>query len=411
MDPDSWRLIVSLLSSLLCALFALYSGISIEESSYEEETGTGLGVSYETVSSSVLSVLCMVCGTGYFYWFLTGFEMNYWLRILYTALFCCFGISVFQLIPIFLGRAKSDEWKDSLKAVSVPVKLFSLPIRLLSLPSRAFIRRMGVEKELTEITEEDVLEMMDSTEDDVIDSEQKEMISNIFELDDMDCGDIGVHRTEVVAVPMSATKEEVIQTAIATGFSRIPVFEGSVDNIVGIYLVKDLLPALLDESGYGDLSKIIRPVIYVPITYKASQLLRDFRQKKSHLAVVVDEYGGTEGIITLEDILESIVGDIEDEFDKEEETVSMQEDGTLVCDGFTEIEEVFKALGIEEPEDADEEYATIGGLVTDLLGYIPQEDEKPSVEFGGLRFTVLSADERRITSVLAERLPMEKEKD
>ena len=143
----------------------------------------------------------------------------------------------------------------------------------------------------------------------------------------------------------------------------------------------------------------MRSVLYVPETYKAYSLLRDFRQSKSHLAVVVDEYGGTSGIVTMEDILEAIVGDIQDEYDKEDSLLQVLDDGTVVSDGHAEILDVFEAVGLEPPEDADEEYDTIGGLVIDLLGYIPQDGENVTCSYGGLDFTVLKADGRRISKI------------
>ncbi len=402
MPSDIWRLAVSLLSTALCALFSLYTGMDLEESSREEETDSGLGVSYDTVTGFLLSAGLAVCSALFFRSWLASLSVSGTPLILWTVLFCVLQLSLFLFTPLFMGQAKSEALEKKLGFAEGVAKVVSWPVRLLLLPTRLFIRGMGVEEELTEITEEDVMELVDTAEADEIAPEQKEMISNIFELDDAECADILVHRTEVTAVSEDATLDEVIRTAVESGFSRIPVYKDSLDDITGVYLVKDLLPYVLEDSAEPVLSQILRPVTYVPETYKATQLLRDFRNKKSHLAVVVDEYGGTAGIVTMEDILETIVGDISDEFDKEDETLKLSSDGTLDCDGQTDLTDVYEAFGMEVPEEAEDEYDTIGGLVTGLLGYIPTAEEKAECVLGELRFTVTGADERKVTRVRAE---------
>ncbi len=143
-------------------------------------------------------------------------------------------------------------------------------------------------------------------------------------------------------------------------------------------------------------------VLYTTGTTKIPELLRNLQKSKAHMAVVVDEYGGTAGIVTMEDILETIVGDISDEFDKEDETLKLSSDGTLDCDGQTDLADVYEAFGMEVPEEAEDEYDTIGGLVTGLLGYIPTAEEKAECVCGELRFTVTGADERKVTRIRAE---------
>ncbi len=404
MSPDAWRLVVCLLSSVLCALFSLYSGMNLEESSREEETDSGLGISYDTVTGFLLAAGSAVSAVFFFYTFLASCSVSGSSLWIFTALFCVAVMSLFFFAPVFIGQAKSEVLEKKLSAVESVARVLSWPVRLLLLPTHLLIKGMGVEEELTEITEEDVMELVDTAEEDEIDPEQKEMISNIFELDDADCTDMLVHRTEVTAVSCDASLDEVIRTAVSSGFSRIPVYRDSLDNIIGVYLVKDLLPYVLEDSAEPVLSEIVRPVTYVPETYKAAQLLRDFKEKKNHIAVVVDEYGGTAGIVTLEDILESIVGDIEDEFDTEEETLKLSEDGTLTCPGHTEIADVYDIFGMDVPEEANGDFDTIGGLVTDLLGYIPSSDENATCTCGELRFTVKEADERKITLVKAEHI-------
>jgi putative hemolysin len=188
------------------------------------------------------------------------------------------------------------------------------------------------------------------------------------------------------------------------GFSRIPVFENDIDNIVGIIYVKDLLHLVgcKDIENYS-LSDFIRSPHFVPETNRLRELLSEFTEKKLSIAVVVDEYGGTAGIVTMEDILESIVGNIRDEYDNDEENdISKISDGIFEIDGTTTLQEVEKLLNIEIGDEFDCD--TLGGLITDILGRIPSADESPDVELCGIKFTVLSVEDRRIARVKAERL-------
>ena len=399
MDADSWQSIALILSVYLCAECSLYAGASSEESSANDPAGTGLGLSLRTLSSASLALTFAGAASAFFYALISRRTLPAGVPALLLVLFWLAVLMLALFLPCFLGKVRSEQLQGKLKPARMLCYVFTPLASLLALPARAFVLRANGGRDLDEVTEEDVMELVDTAEDDVIDREQKEMISNIFELDDAQCGDMAVHRTEVTAVPLSAAAEEVVELAVSTGYSRLPVYDGTLDRILGVYHVKDLLPYLQDPSLTPDLQSLIRPVLFVSESYKATALLRDFRQKKAHLAVVVDEYGGTSGIVTLEDILESIVGDIEDEYDEEEKLISPQEDGSVLCNGFAEILDVFEALGVTPPEDADEEYDTIGGLVTDLLGYIPAKNEHPQCSFGGLLLTVADADERRVTAV------------
>ncbi len=410
MDPDSWRIATIIISSIFCVVASLLTGADIRESSKEDTSRYGLGVSVRTVTGIIFAVVLSAAATTLFFLLIEALELTDVLRILLTLLFTLVYFALFVMLPFFIGQAKSERLIPLLDKFRLLTALFAPLTQLLMLPSRLAVHIAGAEKDLTEVTEEDVMELVDTAEDDVIDSSQKEMIGNIFELDDVDCGDIAVHRTEVVGVPVESSIPQVVDVALESGYSRLPVYETSIDNIIGVCHVKDLLPHLSSGNDYLDLKTVMRPVLYVPETYKAYSLLRDFRQKKTHLAVVVDEYGGTSGIVTMEDILETIVGDIEDEYDTEEVLMQMQPDGTLISDGYAEISDVFEALGVDLPEDADEEYDTIGGLLTDLLGYIPQKEETGiECSYGGILFTVLDSDGKRITKVLSKVLEPEAE--
>ncbi|MDY5008512.1 hemolysin family protein [Candidatus Allofournierella merdipullorum] len=258
-----------------------------------------------------------------------------------------------------------------------------------------------------QVTEEDLYEMVDDAdEQDLIDENQKAMITNIFDLGEVTAGDIMTHRMDMVAVDETASCRSVIAAAVESGNSRLPVFRKTVDEIVGVLYVKDLL-CLFDEPAAldGPVSRFVRKVMFVPESRPAGQLLLDFRRERTMIAIVVDEYGGTAGLVSMEDILEEIVGDIQDEYDDEEAELVAQGDGYAV-DGAIDLSDVFEAFGMECPEmGEDEEFDTPGGLIIDRLGRIPEEGEKAAVEWGGLRFEVLKAGERRIQRVLCTRLP------
>ena len=258
-----------------------------------------------------------------------------------------------------------------------------------------------------QVTEEDLYEMVyDADEQDLIDENQKAMITNIFDLGEVTAGDIMTHRMDMVAVDETASCRSVIAAAVESGNSRLPVFRKTVDEIVGVLYVKDLL-CLFDEPAAldGPVSRFVRRVMFVPESRPAGQLLLDFRRERTMIAIVVDEYGGTAGLVSMEDILEEIVGDIQDEYDDEEAELVAQGDGYAV-DGAIDLSDVFEAFGMECPEmGEDEEFDTPGGLIIDRLGRIPEEGEKAAVEWGGLRFEVLKAGERRVQRVLCTRLP------
>ena len=256
------------------------------------------------------------------------------------------------------------------------------------------------------VTEEDLFELVDDAdEQDLIDTAQKTMITNIFDLSDVTAGDVMTHRTDVNAVNEHASCREAVELALSTGNSRLPVYRKSMDNVTGILYVKDLL-RLFDDPGVLErqVSEFARKAMYVPESRPAGELMMDFKKQHTMIAIVVDEYGGTAGLVTMEDILEEIVGDIQDEYDTEEAELTACEGGFL-ADGALDLEDVFEAFGMECPERTDEEeFDTVGGLIADRLGRIPENGEQASVQWGRLCFTCLEVRERRIQRVRCTRV-------
>lgn len=316
-------------------------------------------------------------------------------------------LSAAVMFPRAVGERFADRLSRSLASLLPGALWIVCPI---TAPAAAISwllsRPMGNRKQEPSeaVTEEEIRMLVDTgSEMGFIEESQKEMINNIFEFDDTTAGDVMTHRTEVMAVEKDAQIQEVIDLAINEGFSRLPVYEGDMDNILGFIYVKDLLCLVGRPSEQVDLSKFIRPVIYVPEHLKCRSVFAEFKKSKTAMAVVVDEHGGTEGILTMEDILESIVGDIEDEYDEEEKSIQQVDADTFLVEGTTDLEDLGETLDISFEEDED--YDTLGGFLTHMLGRIPKEGENPSVVYEGYRFTVLHVEERRVARVRIQRIP------
>lgn len=247
---------------------------------------------------------------------------------------------------------------------------------------------------------------------DLIDEGQKEMISNIIDLDDVNADDLMTHRMDMIAVEENTPCRQVLEVALESGYSRLPIYRKTVDDIVGMLYVKDLLtlfthPEIADEP----VTALAHPAMFVPESRGARELLLDFKQGRTMVAVVVDEYGGTAGLVSMEDILEEIVGDIQDEYDDEEDPL-VACDGGFIAEGSLDLEDVFDAFDLPVPESEDEdEHDSIGGLVVDLLGHFPQPSEEAQVSFGGLVLRPVACGERRVEKVFCSRASAQAEEN
>lgn len=259
-----------------------------------------------------------------------------------------------------------------------------------------------------EVTEDEVRDLVDALakddDEDSIEENSAQMINNIFEFDNLTAADVMTHRTSIVGVDInSITLDDLIYLALDLGFSRIPVYEDTVDKIIGIIIVKDLL-SLIGKSDLSDfeIRGFLRKVSYIPEACPCPDVFKTMTALKAGMAVVVDEYGGTAGIITLEDIIEAIVGNIQDEYDDEKQMIT-DIGGAYDVDGEANPEEVFELFGVELPED--HEYETISGFVTDKLGYIPEGGEltPPTVEYEGVKLIVLQVEDRNILKIRASK--------
>ncbi len=253
------------------------------------------------------------------------------------------------------------------------------------------------------ITEEEIHELMDAGEQEgLINEDENDMIRAIFTLRDTVVRDIMLPRTDMACIPVTATLREVLDAVIACGHSRIPVYDGTLDNIVGLVYAKDLLKQWgLDDAAFP-LQRLIRTPYYIPETKNLEELLQEFKKKRIHIAIVIDEYGGTSGLVTIEDLLEQIVGDIQDEYDREEEWLSEDADHSVVVDGRLAIEELEEHFGIEIERN---KFATVGGYLTHLTGRIPAVGEEMVSD--RLILTILESDERRVSKVRIRKRPVQ----
>ena len=253
------------------------------------------------------------------------------------------------------------------------------------------------------VTEEEIRLLVDAgNETGGIEESQREMINNIFSFDDVAVSDVMTHRKDMAAISADATASETAALAMKEGFSRIPVYENQIDSIVGVVLVKDLLP-LVGKAEDCRVDTLMRPAIFVPETAKCGDVFQRMRREKMQLAIVSDEYGGTAGMVTMEDLLEEIVGSIQDEYDDEEAEMTELAEGVYSIAGSADPEDILPRLGVKF--EHDDEFDTMSAFVVHLLGRIPEEGERPSAEQDGVRYTLLSYEDNWISRIQAELLP------
>jgi CBS domain containing-hemolysin-like protein len=249
-------------------------------------------------------------------------------------------------------------------------------------------------------TEQDIEDFIDASEEEgLVNEEESEMIRSIFSLGTTIVREVMIPRTEMACVTIDATIREILDTIIACGHSRIPVYEDTIDNIIGLLYAKDLLKQWGTAENSLSVREIMRPPYFIPESKNLEQLLQEFKRKRVHLAIVIDEYGGTAGLITIEDLLEQIVGDIQDEYDREESLLTVNADGSVTADGRLPVEELEEHFDIEIERD---KFDSVGGLAFHLTGKIPAIGD--TIEGAGLCMKIVDADLRRVKKVAISRI-------
>ena len=333
--------------------------------------------------------------------------------VVITIIMSYFSLVLGELAPKRMAMQKPEAIAYKVVGILLVVKKVCAPfVKILSLSTNAVVRLFGFDPNADEevVTEEEIRMMVDVGEEKgVIENIQKEMINNIFEFDDIDVTDIMTHRTDMVAVEDTDTLEDVVRRSIDNGYSRIPVYHEDQDNIIGIIYIKDLLKFVSDGLPETESPKdIMRPAHYVPFSKNCGELFSEMTDKRVQMAVVVDEYGGTAGIVTVEDLVEAIMGNIRDEYDDEEEEIAIESENLFTIDGTAYIEEVNELVGDVIPEG---DYDTLGGFIISELGFLPKDGDMNEVIFENLRLTILNVEERRIGKVRVEVTPVEKQSD
>ena len=329
--------------------------------------------------------------------------------VIITLVMSYFTLVLGELVPKRIAMQKYEPIAFGVVGILRGIAILTKPfVKFLSVSTNVVVRLFGLDPHADEenVTEEEIRMMVDVGEEKgVIEESQKEMINNIFEFDDITAEDIMTPRTDLSALDVEDDIGEALRLAVEDGYSRLPVYEEDIDHIIGILYIKDLLPYVGQAIPTGvSLRHLIRDAYFVPGTKRCGELFTELTEKRTQMAVVVDEYGGVAGIVTMEDLLESIVGNMQDEFDHEEEEITQTGENTFEVDGSISIDELEDLLSTDLPEG---DYDTLAGFILDELGRLPADGEQPEVTYQHFTFKVLQMEDRRIERVFIERQPEE----
>jgi CBS domain containing-hemolysin-like protein len=320
-----------------------------------------------------------------------------------------FIVSIFSVaLPVSIARYHPERLlARSMAPLSYAAVLFNPLLQVLLLVDPIVRRMTGGELKINgdDDLADEVMSVVEEHEHEAgVNLENKEMIEAVFEFRTITADEIMTPRTDIEGIEAGASLEQVKQTIQSIGHSRIPVYEENLDHLVGILYVKDLIPYVGQDSGQPfDLRSILREPYMVPESKPVHELLTEFKVSKVHMAIVLDEYGGTAGLVTIEDILEEIVGEIQDEYEPVDETppgIERLDEQTVLVDARLRVDDLMDELDLELPEDRD--YDTVGGFVLATLGHLPQAGEQ--FDFDGVRVTVTEAERTRVNRVRVERI-------
>ena len=325
--------------------------------------------------------------------------------IIITIILSYFTLVFGELIPKRVAMQKADFFsKIAVGPLTAISKITSPFVKFLTASTNFFIKLLGGNPSAEDderITEEEIRMMMEVGEEKgVIQDTEKEMIDNVFEFDDKRVSEIMTPRPDIVSVRVDAQLEFITELIDEEKYTRIPVYKENIDNIIGILHVKDLIQFIQKDKKEFCLEKIIRTPYFVPESKKTDDLFTELKKHKVQMAVVIDEYGSTAGIVTMEDLVEEIVGNIFDEYDIEEKDSEYEylDNNTYIFDGSISLDKVEEVLCEDLPDD---NYDTLSGFIMDLLGRIPKKDENPTVETENIVFKVLKLEGKRIVKVKA----------
>jgi len=324
------------------------------------------------------------------------------LAVLITAIvYIVFGLALPRAIA---DKTVSDSLLDRVFALGRALASIAAPVLWLVEKLGLLFRKIlpGEDADSSIVGNEDEFRLLGASHDDgLIGETERQMIDGILSLEEMTVRDIMVPRLDIIGVERRVSSQELIDTIIKAGHSRIPVYRESIDNVLGVLYVKDLLPFVIGNTIRIPLLDLIRPAFVVPESKRLPDLFTELKRTKTHLAIVADEYGGTAGLITIEDILEEIVGEIQDEYDSEQPLFEQEEPGVLIADGRLPIEDVEEALDVEFEDDED--FGTLGGFVHKHLGRLAVKGD--TFEAEGVRVEILEIERHRVRAMRISRLP------
>ena len=305
-------------------------------------------------------------------------------------------------IPNLISTNKSEKIiKNGYKTIKYILILFFPLIKIINFSTYItnIIFKIESKKNTTNSHEEDILMIVnDGNKQGFIENTQKEMINNIFEFDDITAHDIMTHRTDIIAIEEGSCISDIVNISKETGFSRIPIYKNDIDNIIGVVYIKDLIH-LIGQDNFSDknITPFIKNLIYLPESIKCTYIFKEFSIKKIHMAVIIDNFGGTSGIISMEDLLEEIVGNIQDEHDHEDSKIKKISENSFIIKGDTEIDHIIKILGANIPKSFD----NISEFLINKIDKIPENNEQITILFDNFKFTVIQVIDRRIEYVKA----------
>lgn len=363
-----------------------------------------------TLAMNTLSTLLVIALTLVgFYWLIPDLLLTFELPLELGLWYFLFA-AVFIFITLLFGFFLSFYWGHTggcqialpLSGLASLFFAFMTPlVAVIELFNKAlcFVLRIDTKLDEQNQIEEEIKQLIEDGENEgSIEDSEREMIHNIFDFNDMPASTVMTHRTEMFAIDIEEyTLDEIIEIATVEGYSRIPVYREDTDHIEGILYVKDLLVLLQQDNTNLDLKDFLRDPLFVPETANCADLFELLTNRKTQMAIVIDEYGGTAGIVTVEDLVESIVGNIQDEYDEEEFHMIQIDDHTYAVEGNADLEEVCESLNIVL-DDVDMD-TTVGGFIAEQIGHIPDQEEEATVEIGDLVFKVDQVEDNRITKV------------
>jgi len=322
-----------------------------------------------------------------------------WLKVVVevigiTAIILFFG----EIMPKVYASRFSRRFAEVMAyPLMVLITIFK-PLSSVLVATTGFVNKR-VAKKTASISLDDISHALELTSDEI--SDEKDLLEGIVKFGNISAEEIMTARVDVIDIEITSSFTKVLSVIVESGYSRIPIYENTPDNVKGVLYVKDLLPYVNEKEDF-EWQKLMRSPYFIPETKKIDDLLEEFQQNKVHLAIVVDEYGGTSGIVSLEDILEEIVGDISDEMDDDETSFIRQPDGTIIFEGKTLLNDFYKIVGVAEStfDNVKGEAETLAGLILEIRGAIPDKNEV--VKFKSFIFTITSVDSRRIKKIKFE---------